>query len=190
MQRSSFALQLPKPDHVDIEFLRRWLSSPRGGDNFLLDNAAEGTAWAEDQSDDLVALKRNPDRFAAWFANNVMPTYHRGIGHRIHTKVDDAVLGPRFWFDERHFAMLGNAICTIVSSVLPSFSIVLLYYVQDMRVRLMLIVALSTIFSLITGLVAPGRRYEVFAATTAFAAVQVVFVGGVNFVVSTQQPQS
>jgi hypothetical protein len=190
MEQSKLSAGLSAPDSCDIDFLRIWLQSERGGDNFLMDSAAEATAWNEDQSHDLIALNKRTDRFAAWVANSIMPTYHRKIGHRIHAKLDDFSLGPRYWFDIRTFALMGNILCTFLASILPSSSIVILYFVESMRTRLLITVAFSTLFSLVMSIVAPGRRYEIFAATTAFAAVQVVFVGGVNVVVGSQQPGS
>jgi hypothetical protein len=51
-----------------------------------------------------------------------------------------------------------------------------------MVARLGVITAMSFIFSVVMTFIVQGRRVEVFAATTAFAAVQVVFLGGPNSV--------
>ena len=187
VERTSKVHKLPEPDGCDIRFLRAWLESERGGQNFLKNCAAEGTAWDVPQSKDLMAVNKRDDRFAAWMANTIVPVYHRRLGHRIHERLDDAVLGPRYWYDDQRLAVVGNVICTVLSSAIPSSSIVVLYYIQNMPIRLVLIIALSTLFALVMSFVAHDRRYEVFAATTAFAAVQVVFVGGVNYVPGTQQ---
>ncbi|OAL39793.1 hypothetical protein AYO20_00705 [Fonsecaea nubica] len=184
---TSGVLKLPQPDRCDMDFLCTWLESERGGNNFLKKHSdAEARAWDPQQARDLMAVNKRRDRFAAWVGNTIMPLYHSKIGHRIHPRIDDGSIGPRYWYDDGHFAAVGNVICTVLSSVIPSISIVALYYIQNMLARLLVIIALSTLFSLIMSFVAQGRRYEVFAATTAFAAVQVVFVGGVNFVVGTQ----
>jgi len=185
--RMSSVLKLPGPDQCDIDFLRTWLQSERGGQNFLMHSAAEATAWDFQQHHDLMAINKRSDRFAAWVANTLIPMYHNLLGHRIHGKIDDPSLGPRYWYDDGQFAILGNVICILLSSIIPSSSIVILFYLQSMRARLLLIIALSTLFSLTMSFVAQGRRYEVFAATAAFAAVLVVFVGGMTFVVGSQQ---
>lgn len=132
-----------------------------------------------------MAVNRRTDRFAAWVGNTLIPVYHRKLGHRIHQKKDDDILGPRYFYNDGLFVAIGNIACTVLSSIIPSTSIVILYYIQNMLVRLLVIVALSALFSLTMSFAAQGHRYEVFAATTAFAAVQVVFVGGANFVVAT-----
>ncbi|KIW81389.1 hypothetical protein Z517_04414 [Fonsecaea pedrosoi CBS 271.37] len=185
--QTSGVLKLPRPDRCDMDFLCTWLESERGGQNFLKKHsAAEARAWDPQQARDLMTVNKRRDRFAAWVSNTIMPIYHSKIGHRIHPRIDDGSIGPRYWYDDGHFAAVGNVICTVLSSVIPSISIVALYYIQNILARLLVIIALCTLFSLIMSFVAQGRRYEVFAATTAFAAVQVVFVGGVNFVVGTQ----
>jgi hypothetical protein len=49
-----------------------------------------------------------------------------------------------------------------------------------MVARLCFITAMSFIFSVAMTIIARGRRVEAFAATIAFAAMQVVFLGGRN----------
>jgi hypothetical protein len=46
-----------------------------------------------------------------------------------------------------------------------------------MIARLGVITAMSFVFAVIMTFIVQGRRVDVFAATTAFAAVQVVFLG-------------
>jgi len=66
---------------------------------------------------------------------------------------------------------------TIISALLPILSVVVLYCVKNMWVRLALVAVFTVLFSLVLSLIAPAKRIEVFAATAAFASVQVVFVG-------------
>jgi len=64
-----------------------------------------------------------------------------------------------------------------LASLLPIASIVILYCVKSMWRRLLIIAGFTAAFSLVLGLVTNGELVEVFAASAAFAAVQVVFVG-------------
>jgi hypothetical protein len=68
----------------------------------------------------------------------------------------------------------------ILSSLIPTVSIYALYFLESLIMRLAVITAMSFIFSFVMTVVIQGRRADVFAATTAFAAVQVVFLGGFN----------
>ncbi|EXJ86848.1 hypothetical protein A1O3_03802 [Capronia epimyces CBS 606.96] len=181
LSRTAAVMRTGNPDSCDLDFLRRWLQNEKGGNNFLkLSANAEATAWDENQTGDLMALRKRSDRFAAWVANALLPFYHNCLGHRWQKRIDDDSLGPYYAYDDKKLVVLGNVLCTILSTVIPSSSIIVLYFVQSMLSRLLLIIAFSSLFSLIMGFVAQGRRYEIFAATIAFAAVQVVFVGGVT----------
>lgn len=174
-------MKLGSPDSCDIDFLRAWLENEKGGNNFLkLSAGAEATAWDVDYAGDLITLNKRSDRFAAWVANVLVPLYHERLGHRLQRRRDDDFLGPYYAYDDKKLAIFGNVLCTVLSTVVPSSSILVLYYVKNVLYRLLLIIGFSSLFSLIMGFVAQGRRYEIFATTIAFAAVQVVFVGSVT----------
>jgi hypothetical protein len=174
-------MKLGNPDSCDIDFLRCWLQDEKSGNNFLKTSAhAEATAWEESHTGDLMALHKRSDRFAAWVANALLPFYHRRLGHRLAKRIDDDSLGSYYAYDDHKLVVLGNVLCTVLSTMIPSSSILVLYYVHSMLSRLLLIIGFSSLFSLVMGFVAQGKRYEIFAATIAFAAVQVVFVGGVT----------
>lgn len=61
-----------------------------------------------------------------------------------------------------------NAISTLLSSLLPSTSIFILYFVQSPIARLAVIMVFTTVFSSTLVLVTKARRIDVFAATTAY----------------------
>ncbi len=180
-------MKLSGPDECDIDFLRGWLEDEKCGNNFLqYHGTSEATAWKRECSDDLMALNKRPDRFAAWVSNVLLPIYHTRLGNRWHKRTAPSNLGPIYRYDDNKFAVLGDIICTILSVVIPSLSIFVLYYVSNMLVRLLLILGFSSLLSLVMGLISQGKRYEIFTATTAFAAVQVAFVGGVTVVSNAQ----
>jgi hypothetical protein len=56
---------------------------------------------------------------------------------------------------------------TVVASLLPLCSVVVLYVVQSNGLRLGIIVVLSACFSLALALMTNARKIEVFAATSA-----------------------
>jgi hypothetical protein len=67
-----------------------------------------------------------------------------------------------------------------LASLFPIVSIIVLSYVQNKVKQLSLIVVFTVTFSLCLGLYQIGRKPEIFSASAAFAAVQVVFVSGGN----------
>ncbi|KAI0907403.1 hypothetical protein F4823DRAFT_603214 [Ustulina deusta] len=81
--------------------------------------------------------------------------------------------------DERILVFLG-IVGSVLSSVLPTLSIIILFFVHDMLARLGLVTLFTFLFSLTMSLATKAKRYEIFAATAAFGSVQVVFIGTTN----------
>jgi hypothetical protein len=139
----------------------------------------EAEQWEEHSSRDLVAVCQHgeQDRFAQYLSNKIIPFYHRHFGCRKrpgHGGEWDTV-----WeYESEVFVALGNTICTVLSSLIPVASICALYFLKTTIIRLAVITTMSFVFSFVMTVIVQGRRADVFAATTAFAAVQVVFVTG------------
>jgi hypothetical protein len=72
------------------------------------------------------------------------------------------------------------AIITVISCLTPLSSIIILSVVRSMAARLGIVCAFTMVFSLVLALGTGARRVEIFAATAAFASVQVVFVGSTS----------
>lgn len=181
MLRISRIHGLEEPREGELKFLRDWLERPEGGDFFL--EGVEAEPWEEPSSKDLANLypRRDHDKFAQYLSDLIVPRYHRHIAH---WKTPD-LTGE--WntiseYDSKVFVIIGNAICMILSSLIPTASIYALYFLKSMIIRLTVITVTSFVFSFVMTVVVQGRRADVFAATTAFAAVQVVFVTGFNLV--------
>jgi hypothetical protein len=111
-------------------------------------------------------------------------------------------LGPEnrsslYYYSDEQVNGVIDIIGTVASSLTPMISIIVLYVIQSMRIRLGLVCVFTLIFSLVLALATKARRIEIFAATAAwvapiswtithmlmrnsFASVQVVFVGSVG----------
>ncbi|KIX09327.1 uncharacterized protein Z518_00406 [Rhinocladiella mackenziei CBS 650.93] len=190
----AFALQMNEvskirsPEPRNLESLRKWLASEEGGNHFLAQAGVEAKAWDAESSEDLMAFRYLDDRFAQWIMNVVIPAYHRRIGHWIHQKRERDDLGDLWHYKEGPFMVIGDILCTFLSSLRPSCCIFVLYTVQKALTRFVLITCLSLAFSLVMTFVVQARRQDVFAATTALAAVQVVLVGGADVInIGTKQ---
>lgn len=121
--------------------------------------------------------RRDHDHFAQYLSDQIVPWYHRYIRRWGRPE------GAGEWstvseYESQLFVALGNMICMVLSSLIPTSSIYALYFVDSTIQRLAVIAATSFVFSFVMTVIVQGRRADVFAATTAFAAVQVVFVGG------------
>jgi hypothetical protein len=178
--------RLAKPLKSDVVFLREWLEMPHGGDFFL--KGLEAEPWELDCEEDLVVLSERPeqrDLFAQYLSDRIVPWYHRCIGHKVQSPVCTKDWGGVWEYKIEFFMVLGNIICMILSALVPSASIICLYFVSSMIARLVVVSGMSFLFSFVMTVIVQGRRVEVFAATTAFAAVLVVFVGSANFISHT-----
>ena len=172
---------LGKPLDADLAFLREWLERPDGG-NFFLKNL-EAEPWSQSDPADLVVLFNssfNKDHFARYMSDKIVPWYHRRFGHRSKKPSPKSESGGVWEYKREGFVVLGNVICMLLSSLVPSAAILGLYFVQSPGARLAVITAMSLVFSFVMTVIVQGRRADVFAATAAFAAVQVVFVSGTN----------
>jgi len=58
---------------------------------------------------------------------------------------------------------------TVVTSLLPILSVVVLFFLQSNTIRLAVVIVASACFSLAVALMTNGRLIEVFAATSAYA---------------------
>jgi hypothetical protein len=174
---------LAKPQPWAYEYLTEWFARARGGNNFL--RGVEADAWTAENKHDLVVLScpsKERDRFADFISDGFLPLFHRRIGQRLKKPVPESKAHDTWDYKQKVFVLLCNVICMCLSALVPSISMFILCLLNSMVARLGVITAMSFIFSVVMTFIVQGRRVEVFAATTAFAAVQVVFLGGPNSV--------
>jgi hypothetical protein len=173
---------LARPQTWAVDYLTEWFKRPLGGNNFLRGDEAD--AWRSEHVHDLVVLSRSSghrDGFAQFMSDVFLPSFHRRIGQKFKKPIPESKVYDTWEYKQRIFVLLGNVICMILSALVPSITIFVLSFLNSMIARLSVITAMSFIFSVIMTFIVQGRRVDVFAATTAFAAVQVVFLGGQNY---------
>jgi hypothetical protein len=165
---------------VGLANLREVLDISGGHRGFPRD--LENTIWSEENESDLTSLTdRYPkmDVCSRWIHSQLLRWYHNKLGHRLHDPISLAETGVQLpiinYSDDKLIATV-DAISTILSSLLPAMSIVGLYFIPHQLARIASIVAFCLLFSVVLTLITNTRRIDCFAATAAFAAVQVVFV--------------
>lgn len=72
-----------------------------------------------------------------------------------------------WYYEEAGLVSVANSISTILSSLLPTTSIVVLYFVQEAWARLLVTMIFTALFSITLAAITKARRVDVFAATTA-----------------------
>lgn len=80
-----------------------------------------------------------------------------------------------FW-DDKLLDRLTFMVSTVLASILPIVSIIILYYVESIGIRFGIMAVFNVLISMCLGLFTHARRSEIFAVTAAFSAIQVVFV--------------
>jgi hypothetical protein len=72
-----------------------------------------------------------------------------------------------FLYRDSHFYYIANIVGTLIASLIPIGSIVILYFVTYMPIRLATLSLFTAIFSVALSLVTSAKRVEIFAATAA-----------------------
>ncbi|KAJ9606847.1 hypothetical protein H2200_008857 [Cladophialophora chaetospira] len=176
--------KLPNPNTLSLAFLQDWVKHRDRGNDFLLD--IESQAWDASHGDDYVVLspKASHDSLAVALVGLIVPIYHRMIGtHR--SPAAKTGHGKIWHYGFERFVLLGNILCILLATGIPSGSIVILYVVSSMLLRLLIIAIFCFLFACTMTFIVGARRVDVFSATAAFAAVQAVFVGGTTLVQTT-----
>jgi len=184
-------LNISKPRPSELGFLRYWLDWRCGGNSFLKGIESEPYSTVNaDRTADLITLSPAADKdpFAQFLSDKLLDWYHGYKGHQ-KNPISDHELGPptfgKLWeYKQEKFIRIGDIICAFLSSMIPATSIFLLYYIHSMFLKLVIATMMSFFFSFVMAVIIRGRRADVFAASTAFAAVQVVFIGGVTIISS------
>jgi hypothetical protein len=113
------------------------------------------------------------DPFSTWVVEKVICWLYQTIWSRYRATNPDGLT-----INEARIMHSTSFLTTAIASLLPVGSIVVLYCVQSMKTRLGLMACFTFSFALALACFTTVKRSEIFAITTAFAAVQVVFVGG------------
>jgi hypothetical protein len=172
---------LHRPRKDNLELRRQWYDEESGGDQFLY--GVEAGIFCDSSIEaDMLTLDDNigsKDALANFLSEKVVPFYHRFVGYKLHRSMAEKAFERTWEYRPETLVHVGNAICMLLSAVIPASSILVLFSVKSMAARLVAISMMSLVFSFLMNIIAQ-RRADVFMSTTAFAAVLVVFVGSAN----------
>ncbi|KAK2769441.1 hypothetical protein FQN52_005029 [Onygenales sp. PD_12] len=172
--QQSQLMKLEGPSSNNLSVLRDWLIRPEGGNLFL--KSWEFDTWKYDN--DLMCLgglQNGTDSLTRWIYERVIPWFHDHWGHS-HKQPDPE--GGVYIYDDKKILMATNIASAILSSLLPALSILILYLIKNPFAKLGAMIGFTVAFAIVIAIVVKARRVETFAAATAFAAVQAVFIGG------------
>ncbi|KAK7985822.1 hypothetical protein PG988_003444, partial [Apiospora saccharicola] len=168
--------RLGAPALQDISFLRKWWRRPGMGYFPLV--GADRNSYSENHERDLVAVKARsaPDPFTRWFNDGLVATWHGWFGRNVKDQTELGIGRGIYEYNDDWLAGVARVIATVVASLLPTVSVVIQYFIHDDLIKLYLIVLASAIFALALATMTNARMVEIFAATSAYAAVNVVFL--------------
>ncbi|ETS79490.1 hypothetical protein PFICI_09343 [Pestalotiopsis fici W106-1] len=139
-----------------------------------------------DDEEDLVAMKPRlpPDSFSKWVNGVLFPFIHRFCGEKLKVSIilmmtqamalritqdpEAPELGDGIYtYRESLATTLVKIVTTVVASLFPLLSIVVLFVIESDSLKMGVIVAFSAFFALALALMTNARRIEIFAATSA-----------------------
>jgi len=165
------------PNQQDFKFLDVWKTLPSMGNVMLIGDDSD--VWEKFDPLELVCLRprQNDSHLVSFLSTKVVEPYHDLVGH-FFKKPDSSDIHKRtVHYSQAAITRFSAAVGTVVASMLLVGSVVVLYSLKSMEMRLLAIGLFTAGFSLGLCLLTNGRMVEIFSATAAFVAVQVVFVG-------------
>jgi Zn-dependent protease len=166
------------PEKYNLETLRSCLSDSRLPDYLL---GGDNDIWEDPLlHHDLIAvdLSKDEDSMTVWIAANLVAPFHQLVGRHFIRPLDDSA--GLYDYSDRTITKLSSLVATVLSSVLPIGGVIVLYFVENTLARIGIIAGMTGLFSLCLALLTSARKSEIFAATAAFSAVLVVFLGSNN----------
>ena len=164
LEQYAFLSRLGGPSKYDLDIFQHWL---RGLSRFPLTGNDRETWTNPDGINDLVALS-NRDRddvLSKVFLNRLIPIFHWTLGNRL--KKRSSSTPGLAEYDNAHLLAILEVTSTMISSMLPISSIIILYFVRSTPARLGIVVGYTALFSMALALLTRASRVENFAATAA-----------------------
>lgn len=166
------------PGSSDLRYIQRFLLS-EDMDNGVLTGQDAGL-WGsidkpKEHAPDLLALlgRHNEDFFSKWVTDSVADK----LIELQQRRKSAAAKKPRLdELTDKKMLRWTFMVASVLASALPILSIVILYWVRSIKVRLGLIAVFNIVCSFALACFTSAKRAEVFAVSAAFSAVCVVFV--------------
>jgi len=172
---------MDRPHRKDLNFLQKWMTRVDMGNVYLI--GRDSDIWSEPHISDLLALKNREieDPFSRWVADTVVWWYYSIVGKEVPYDPERPHMANMIRVSDAKILRVTKLLIIVLASLLPIGSIVILYFMDTAPKRLGAIGGLTALFSFSLGLVTNARMIDIFSATAAFAAVQVVYVGTAQF---------
>lgn len=132
----------------------------------FLATTLEGGAWRSENEKDLIACSsrhEDHDGMTKFVTEHVVPW----VAERLHTRSGKTEKSDLIMYSNTRLEYAVNISSSVISSILPAVSIIALYFIHSLIVRLWVIIAFTASFAIALAVLVKPRRVEIFAATTA-----------------------
>ena len=167
LQQSQLS-KIDSPSEDEIQFLQDWLRRPTMGNAFL--RGREETVWRDRAPKEMVTLVQREleaDPFSTWLSTGLVDLFDRVWGNRrkepIRVDPDSGIVE----YDNRRLSSISNGVGVTFASLVPTVSVLVLYFVNDMLVRLGLLIVFTAFFSAALATFTSARKIEIFSAVAA-----------------------
>lgn len=148
------------------------------GDSFL--KGREATIWQDREPKEMASLmpqEFEADPFSTLVTTKLVNYWDRLWGNRRKKPIPVDPESGIVEYDDRLLNKISMGVGVTLASVVPSVSVLILYFVKNQIKRLGLLIVFTFIFSASLAAFTSARRIEIFSAVAAFSAVMVVFIG-------------
>ncbi|KAF2230251.1 hypothetical protein EV356DRAFT_349349 [Viridothelium virens] len=181
--QQSQILPMSSPTELDLAYIQNYMANKEMGPFALagIDSEIWGSIHERKGHEaDIVTLlpRKGDDMFTKLLIEKGTPALFKyGVSRFLTPSPVHGLVG----FEDSTLSRLAYLTTTALASLLPVASIVVLYFVSSMKMRLGIIAIFTVLLSFSLAFFTSAKRTEIFALTAAFSAVQVVFVQvGVN----------
>ncbi|RMZ67702.1 phthalate transporter [Pyrenophora seminiperda CCB06] len=174
-------LQMGVPDAYDLQNMKAFLESEMMNHGHSLEGADMDTWGSPGQSNDhspeLIVLRarESTDNFSRKLSSWAVPLFTK-LAFKSSWQKPNPTYGALTVREDRVF-MITLWITSVIASMLPVVSIIILVTLEKLDQRLAVIAALNALLTVCLLVFTDAKRTEIFSVTAAFTAVQVVFVG-------------
>lgn len=126
----------------------------------------EGNVWRSETEIDLIACSsrhEDNDGITKFITERIVPW----VAERLHKGSGQTDKSDLIMYSNVRLEYAVNISSSVISSILPTVSIIVLYCIKSTMARLWVILAFTTSFAVVLAVLVKARRVEIFAATTA-----------------------
>ena len=136
------------------------------GKDFL--RGRERQTWSGRAPQEMITLAQRqmePDPFSNWLSTGLVDIYDKVWGHR--RKEPIAGNPDIVQYDDTRLTTISKAVSVVFASLVPTVSVLVLYFIENMLVRIGLLVVFTAVFSAALALFTKARKIEIFSAIAA-----------------------